>query len=70
MAENKMQLYVWDQFAPDYSDGLAFAIAESLSDAQVLVAGDDPFQIPVSDWGPVTIHDLDKPFFKSVTGGS
>jgi len=70
VAENKMQLYVWDDFAPDYLPGLAFAIAASLEDARALVAKGYSSYIPAGDWGAVDIHELDKPFGTSVTGGS
>lgn len=33
----KMNLYIWDKFYPDYSDGLAMAIAPSFEQAVELV---------------------------------
>jgi len=31
------QLYVWEGFSPDYTDGLAFAIAENATVAKALI---------------------------------
>lgn len=49
-----MRLFVWTEFCPDYTDGLAFAIAENIEQAQKLVIeakGYEPF-----DWG--TVHEF------------
>jgi hypothetical protein len=62
-----MNLYVWTAFAPDYNNGLAFAIAETVEQAQALVIevrGYEP-----CDWGPVQVFDLDKPIAFAVSGG-
>lgn len=32
-----MKLFVWDEFLPDWSDGLAFAIAENIEQAKDLI---------------------------------
>ena len=63
-----MNLYVWDEFAPDWSDGLAFAIAPSLERARELVeieCGYSP-----SDWGPYTEYPVDEETAEACTGGS
>ena len=70
MAENKMQLYVWEEFAPDYNDGLAFAIAENFEDAQILAMEGHTFNLNKDDWGRVKVYPLDKPFGRLVAGGS
>ena len=62
-----MKLYVWNAFAPDYNNGLAFAIAETVEQAQKLVIearGYEPF-----DWGPVQVFTLDEPIAFAVSGG-
>ena len=54
--EPELRLYVWPKFAPDYRDGLAFAIAESEEHAKRLILGRldyDPM-----DWGPCEEHPL------------
>lgn len=32
-----MQLYVWTHFAPDWSEGVAFALAETIEEARALI---------------------------------
>jgi hypothetical protein len=62
-----MKLYVWTEFAPDYKDGLAFAIAETMVQARgmvINVKGYGP-----EDWGPVQVFDLDEPIAFAVSGG-
>ena len=62
-----LKLYVWEQFCPDYTDGLAFAIAETLEEAFELL--DKDFGNYKEYYGPVTEHDTDKIAF-GVYGGS
>jgi len=67
MGRSVLRLFVWRGFAPDYSDGLAFAVAENIEQAQDLVVkslGYDP-----SDWGTVTEHELSSPVGCGVRGG-
>jgi hypothetical protein len=62
-----LALYVWTQFSPDYSGGLAVALAhnESLARDQIETAmGYNP-----SDWGDLEVHPLDKPMAAAVSGG-
>jgi hypothetical protein len=61
-----LSLYVWTGFAPDYTDGLAFAIAEDESKARSLVekTGYDPH-----DWGTLQILPIDGPVAFAVAGG-
>lgn len=63
-----MRLYVWAHFSPDYYDGLAFAIAETLEQAQELVTDKLAYDPP--SWGDVQIFDLDSPIGFAVLGGS
>jgi len=51
-----MKLYVWDAFSPDWSDGLAFALADSEEDAKQMI---EEFKgRPVDEWGTVKVYDL------------
>jgi hypothetical protein len=62
-----MKLFVWNAFAPDYNNGLAFAIAETMVQARAMVInvkGYEPF-----DWGPVQVFELDAPIAFAVSGG-
>jgi hypothetical protein len=63
----RLRLFVWEGFCPDYTDGLAFAIAESAEKAMELVAnqkGSSPFE-----WGALHVHDINTPVAYSVSGG-
>jgi len=65
--DRNLKLYVWAEFAPNWKDGLAFAIAGSEDLARSLiinVAGLNP-----DDWGPVQVFDLDLPIAFGVYGG-
>ena len=62
-----MRLFVWPEFAPDYTNGLAFAIAETIQQAQEMIAEQKGY-FP-SDWGPCEEHSLGSPFAKYCNGG-
>jgi len=55
----KLKLYVWPDFKPDYYSGLAFAIAETIEEAQELIieegVGDD-----TSDWGYIVEYPVNQ----------
>jgi hypothetical protein len=62
-----MRLFVWEGFCPDYTDGLAFAIAESIEQAQKLVTeakGYEPY-----DWGTLREFPVTEPRAFYVSGG-
>lgn len=64
---NKLSLYVWKEFAPDYSRGLAFAIAKNEAQARELIIaalGVEPYE-----WGPCEVMPIDKPVAAAVYGG-
>jgi len=63
----KYKLYVWTGFEPDYTEGLAFAIAGDEDEARELVAL--KFGWPSITWGNLTIHNLNKPVGFCVSGG-
>ena len=63
----KLKLFVWNGFDPDYSDGLAFAIAKTENQARKAVIeymGGTPY-----DWGDLEIRDLESACAYGVTGG-
>jgi hypothetical protein len=67
MSERKLMLYVWPKFLPDYTDGLAFAVAESEEQARELVAlvkGYEP-----NEWGPCIVYSLSQCVVYAVSGG-
>ena len=66
MRERK--LYVWEGFCPDYTSGLAFAIAKTESDARRIVVetfGKEPWE-----WGELRVHSLDEKVGYAIVGGS
>lgn len=67
VGNKKLKLFVWDEFCPDYSDGLAFAIAETVQEAQELVINSMGYS--TSSWGPVREYPIAK-IARSVSGGS
>lgn len=65
--KKKLKLFVWDGFSPDYTDGLAFAIAQDETEARKLVIeqyGCEPY-----DWGVLTIRRLDWRSARAISGG-
>ncbi len=64
----KLKLYVWTDFSTDYTEGLAFAIASSESDArkQILKAYGCS---SISQWGTLEVRSLNKKFAACVSGG-
>lgn len=62
-----MKLFVWTEFSPDYSNGLAFAISEDVIEAQKMIETEMGYT-PL-DWGNLQIVELDTPFARCVSGG-
>ena len=60
-------LFVWTQFCPDYSNGLAFAIAETVEQAQKLIEHKRGYR--PTDWGPVQVFPATGPIAFCVSGG-
>lgn len=63
-----MKLFVWTNFSPDYSGGLAFAIAKDEADAKKLIEADRGCTI--YNWGTLEVRRLDRRTAKSVSGGA
>lgn len=65
--EKTLKLYVWTGFSPDYTSGLAVAIASSETDARrqiIKCHGYNP-----DDWGELSVRPLNKRCAFSVSGG-
>jgi hypothetical protein len=62
-----LRLYVWPQFSPDYTAGLAFAIATTEEQARQAI--EQRLGFTPADWGPVEIHDATDPVAYARTGG-
>lgn len=63
----KLKLFVWTEFCPDYTDGLAFAIATNAAEAMKLVEKNRNCE--VYKWGKLEIYPLER-IARSVYGGS
>lgn len=63
----ELSMFVWEQFNPDYTDGLAVAIAETVEQAQELVQQRQGYE--VDDWGPVQQLPVTEPIAFCVSGG-
>ena len=66
--KKKLQVYVWEGFSPDWTGGLAVAVASSLEEAQALVIQSNDGCRP-KDWGAVSIHALTPCAFSLGGGG-
>ena len=64
-----LQLYVWEEFMPDWTGGLAVAIASSEEEARAQVILQQG-GYPPSDWGLLSIHPINTPIAFAVSGGS
>lgn len=63
----KLKLFIWTEFCPDYSDGLAFAIAKDEAEARKLIIknrGYEPYE-----WGDLEVRRLDHRVVRCVNGG-
>lgn len=63
----KLRLFVWTDFCPDYTSGLAFAIAKDETDARKMIEKERGYT--VYTWGDLTIYPLTKRIARSVSGG-
>jgi len=64
---NEMRLYVWDEFCPDYTDGLAFSIADTERHAREMIA--DRMGYVPANWGECKTYSLSIPIAFAVAGG-
>lgn len=67
--KNNLKVFVWRQFSPDYTDGLAFAIAETTQEAQELVEASLGYELSPYAWGKCEEFPIGK-FAAAVHGGS
>lgn len=63
-----MKIFVWQGFCPDYTDGLAFAVAETVEQARELVIAERGGYGPY-EWGALSIYEITEPIAFSVSGG-
>jgi hypothetical protein len=65
--KTKLKLYIWTGFSPDYTRGLAFAIAHDESEAKRLIEKERGFE--VSTWGELETRRIDQMVARCVSGG-
>lgn len=65
--KKELKLFIWSDFARDYSGGLAFAIAENETQARRLVIQNLGYDS--DDWGTLEIRPLTVRVARSVVGG-
>ncbi|NOR58452.1 MAG: hypothetical protein GQ474_08015 [Sulfurimonas sp.] len=65
---SKLKLFIWTNFSPDWSGGLAFALAATEQEARSLIIEDHGYN--PSDWGHLEIRRTDWRVARSVSGGS
>ena len=65
--KTKLQLFIFQNFSPDHSGGLAFAIAKDEADARKLIEEDRGYE--AYDWGTATSHPITRRIARSVSGG-
>ena len=64
-----MKLYIWTGFCPDWSSGLAVAIADTEEEAKKLVIDDLGYDLgDWGDWGVLEVREITK-FARAVPGG-
>lgn len=68
MKHKRLKLYVWKGFSPDYTDGLAVAIASSEEEACKMVQED--YGPDIGTWGTLEVHPLSRRFVAQVSGGA
>lgn len=66
--KSKLKLFIWTDFCPDHTSGLAFAIAADEAEARKLVEKDRG-STPIYDWGDLEVRRLDQRCARSVSGG-
>jgi hypothetical protein len=64
--KKELKLFVWTDFSPDYTSGLAFAIAKDEIEAKKLVEEHRGFE--VYEWGELSIYPIKK-IARCVSGG-
>lgn len=67
LSDRELKLYVFEGFCPDYTSGLAFAIAADEDEARRLIV--EQRDEWVLDWGKLSIHPLNVKIARSVVGG-
>ena len=65
-----LKLFVWKGFSPDYTDGLAFAIARDEAEARAMVEKEIGGSCASREWGTLTVYQVSRKYAAYVCGGS
>ena len=67
----KLRLYIWTEFCPDWSDGIAFAVAESENEARAMIIKNLGFDPANSEgWGNLRIVKTNVKLAYAICGGA
>jgi hypothetical protein len=61
-----MKLFIWTGFEPDWTGGLAFAIAKDEKEARKMIVKENGCN--PSDWGNLEVRPLNRKVAKCVSG--
>ncbi len=67
MSKNNLKLFIWTDHCPDYTSGLAFAIAKDETDARKQIIEEKGFD--TDEWGDLEVWRLDRRVARAVSGG-
>ncbi len=62
-----MKIFIWEDFCPDYTGGLAFAIAKNEAEARKLIVAE--YGMEPHSWGDLTVRRTDRRVARYVSGG-
>ena len=65
-----LKLYIWDDFYPYDTSGMAVAIASSLEEAKALVEENHGWPYKLKNWGDYYTVPLTEPFAVSFMGNA
>lgn len=65
--KKKLKLFIFTEFSPDYTDGLAFAIAKDETEARKMII--DKIGYKPYEWGNLEIVSLARKTARCVCGG-
>lgn len=68
-APDRLRLYVWPEYCPNYADGIAVAIATSEEAAKAAVIADEE-GVDYKEWGPCEVREIEAGVAYSVHGGA
>lgn len=68
MTRKRMKLFVYTDFCPDYSSGLAVALAHTEDEARKQIEAYRGYK--VYDWGTLAVFPVSRKMAQCVSGGS